>query len=74
MKDGLKQSPTEALGGNVLTTVHGDDHATVTVSGTGLAGTEIGAETMLRMWLEQLDEVCEAKIRRNQGGCTALSG
>jgi hypothetical protein len=53
----LDASSRESLGGNVLTCAESQNGVALTVSGTGLAGTTIGAQAVLDTWLEALAEV-----------------
>lgn len=46
----LDPSIEDPRGGSVVTVVQGSDQVTVTVSGTGLAGTEAGARSFLVEW------------------------
>lgn len=50
----LDSSSADPRGGVVLTVIRGVGRSTVTVSGTGLAGTEAGAQAFLLEWMEGL--------------------
>ena len=58
----LTASAKDPRGAVVLTVVHHDDAATVSVCGTGQASTHAGARAFLDLWLEELEPL-EAKLR-----------
>jgi hypothetical protein len=47
----------------VLTVVHHDDVATVSLCGTGLASTHTGARAFLELWLEEVEHLPRIRAR-----------
>lgn len=59
----LDASVGDPRGGSVVTVVTGAETSTVTVSGTGLAGTEAGARAFLRAWEQGLERASALRSR-----------
>jgi hypothetical protein len=53
----LVEPSGDGLGGTVLTLVESQGRAAATMSGTGLAGSDLGSRTFLEMWVRELAQV-----------------